>query len=665
MYRNLTQRLAKRLKSKQKEVFYEALVNPGPDLVVCDEGHILKNRKSALNNALTQIKTKRRILLTGTPLQNNLSEYFAMVDFVKPNLLGTFKEFKNRFVNPIQNGQHSDSTDRDVRVMKKRSFILSDLLKGCLQRLDYSVLVPFLQPKHEYVLCINLTDLQKKLYKFYLDNFAKAGVIDSYGKMEGWKKGGLFNDVSTLSQIWNHPIVLSMAKERRDYNKMMKDDEDDLSDFVEDGSIASSPEEESSKDSEIEEIKEQKRTRSCKDNELSEDSEPTGEQGWWSQHLESEEDLEDIRHSSKILILLEILRSAELLGDKTLVFSQSLLSLNMIEEFLRKLNEYHNGRDSEGVPESLRPFVGPWTQGVNYYRLDGSTSPATRQKWCNYFNKPSNIDMKLFLISTKAGGLGINLVSANRVIIFDASWNPAHDMQSIFRVYRFGQIKPVYIYRFLAKGTMEEKIYDRQVTKQSLSARVVDEQQIERHFSVNELSELYKYNDQEQSERPVPKVPGDEVLAEILAKYPEKIWKFHDHDSLLENKVDENLTEAERKAAWEEYENEKKGVIDNMGIMQSSTVSASNKNYLFTPDINFLQIQKAYRLQNPTFSNEQILMATRQYIYQLQKAHLANQMGAQLSNQSPNEPPQAQPPQTQKTKPITEILLVDDSTPEK
>ena len=109
------------------------------------------------------------------PIQNNLNEYFAMVDFVKPKLLGSYNEFKNRFVNPIHNGQHSDSTQRDVRIMKARSFILSDLLKGCMQRLDYNVLVPYLQPKHEYVLCINLTEYQKKLYRHYLQTFARSG----------------------------------------------------------------------------------------------------------------------------------------------------------------------------------------------------------------------------------------------------------------------------------------------------------------------------------------------------------------------------------------------------------------------------------------------------------------------------------------------------------
>ena len=120
-------------------------------------------------------------------------------------------------------------------------------------------------------------------------------------------------------------------------------------------------------------------------------------------------------------------------GDKVLVFSQSLLSLDLIEKFL-SIAAYDD-------------TYGTWNHGKDYFRMDGSTGPDVRKKWCSYFNHEKNTDMRLFLISTKAGGLGINLVAANRVIIFDASWNPAHDVQSIFRVYRFGQEKPVYIYR--------------------------------------------------------------------------------------------------------------------------------------------------------------------------------------------------------------------------
>lgn len=146
---------------------------------------------------------------------------------------------------------------------------------------------------------------------------------------------------------------------------------------------------------------------------------------------------------------------------------------------------------------------------------------------------------------------------------------------------------------------MEEKIYDRQVTKQSLSARVVDEQQIERHFTMNELAELYTYNDEPkviifpqynvflsrliwyitQENQPTIKVPHDKLLAELVLKHKDNIWKIHDHDSLLENQVDEHLTEEERKAAWEEFENEKKGIINmtnSVNLNQNLVMSQIN-----------------------------------------------------------------------------------------
>ena len=630
MFRNLTRENDKKFKKKQREVFKDTLIDPGPQMVVCDEGHILKNTKTAISAAMNRISTRRRIILTGTPLQNNLSEYFAMVDFVKPKLLGTFNEFKNRFVNPIQNGQHSDSTDRDVRIMKKRSFILSDTLKGCMQRLDYNVLTPYLQPKHEYVLCICLTEFQKKLYTFYLENYAQAGQIGAEGKLEGGKKGGLFYDVQNLSRVWNHPYILLMAKHRSDEKRMFDDDEEDLNDFVVDGS----EEEEAKSTSEDDDMSDNSdyrppppkptraATRATANNdelvkgldEVKRD-ELAADKGWWNKFLDQENDeppelqLRKLSLGSKMILLMDILKEAETVGDKVLVFSQSLLSLDLIQEFLRTIDESNN-KGGYGAGD-MENYLGSWQEGRDYYRMDGSTSPDVRKKWCNYFNKVSNHRMRLFLISTRAGGLGINLVAANRVIIFDASWNPAHDVQSIFRVYRFGQEKPVYIYRFLAKGTMEEKIYDRQVTKQSLSARVVDEQQIERHFTMNELAELYTYNDEENETRPVPKVPKDLLLAELLKKHGSMIWSFHDHDSLLENQVDENLTEEERKAAWEEFENEKKG------IPSFAEVGQLNTNLLLS-NINPAQIQAQYRIQYPHLTDEQVIQATRAYILQVQ-----------------------------------------------
>jgi len=633
MFRNLVNEKNNKFKKKQKETYNSCLLDPGPDVVICDEGHLLKNEKSAINKAVNRIKTNRRIVLTGTPLQNNLKEYFEMVNFVKPHLLGTRKEFMNRFVNPIVNGQHSDSTERDVRTMKKRSFILSDLLKGCMQRLDYSVLVPYLQPKLEYVISITMTDLQKKLYKYYLENYAQAGQIGPDGKLEGGKKGGLFYDVQNLSRIWNHPCILLLAKQRKENKEGLEDEDKSLKEFICDEDEDDSGNDD---DSDIQEVDSDgmamiKRVpiRTDKPYDFGDGLEntPGAHKGWWNSFLEEGEQLDAIEFGNKMVLLMDILKESALIGDKVLVFSQSLLSLDLIEDFLARVNT-EDDQDISGA--AMADFLDTWIPGKDYYRMDGSTSAETRKIWCKTFNKTTSHRMRLFLISTKAGGLGINLVAANRVIIFDASWNPSHDVQSIFRVFRFGQTKPVYIYRFLAKGTMEEKIYDRQVTKQSLSARVVDEQQIERHFTMNELAELYEFKDEPLSARPVPAVPEDRMLAELVDRHKDKVWTVSNHDSLLENQVDQNLTEEERKAAWEEYEQEKRGMIqtnvgientEQFGMMLQTMLPKSGDGRIMASPINPMAIQAQLRQMNPELTHEDLLSRTRAAIMQLQNMH--------------------------------------------
>uniref|UniRef100_A0A674MB37 DNA helicase n=1 Tax=Takifugu rubripes TaxID=31033 RepID=A0A674MB37_TAKRU len=587
MYRNLTQ--GRNIKSKKlKETFQKTLVDPGPDLVICDEGHILKNEVSAVSKAMNSIKTRRRIVLTGTPLQNNLVEYHCMVNFIKENLLGSLKEFRNRFINPIQNGQCADSTAQDVRLMKKRAHILYEMLAGCIQRKDYTALTKFLPPKHEYVLSIRVTPLQCKLYRYYLEHFTGVGNALEGGRGRAGTK--LFQDFQMLSRIWTHPWCLQLdyiSKENRGFF-----DEDSMDEF-----IASETEESSmSLTSEDEKIKKKKKREKGKkkgsDDSDSDDVEvikewntssrgrngegrnrrasveeapPTGSapgspSADWHKEFVTEADAEILEHSGKIMILFEVLRMAEEVEDKVLVFSQSLISLDLIEDFL-ELSCRAKDEDK------ISPYKGDgkWFRNIDYYRLDGSTSATTRKKWAEEFNDTSNVRGRLFLISTRAGSLGINLVAANRVIIFDASWNPSYDVQSIFRVYRFGQHKTVFVYRFLAQGTMEEKIYDRQVTKQSLSFRVVDQQQIERHFTTNELAELYTFepdmvDDPSEKKRKAatPVLPKDPFLAEMLQNNKDQIACYHEHDSLLDHKEEEALSEEDRKAAWAEYEAEKK-----------------------------------------------------------------------------------------------------------
>ncbi|KAK5887906.1 hypothetical protein CesoFtcFv8_016464 [Champsocephalus esox] len=620
MYRNLS--LTKKADEESRKEIKSLLVDPGPDFVVCDEGHILRNETSNISKSMNAIKTRRRVVLTGTPLQNNLNEYHCMVNFIKKNLLGSLGEFRNRFINPIQNGQCADSTARDVRIMKKRAHVLHAMLAGCVQRRDYSELTQFLPPKHEYVLAVRLSPHQYRLYRYYLDNITAMG--SSRNRVNVKVGANLFKDFQVLSRIWTHPWCLQLnyiSKRKKEYLLNKNTNKSAEQRRNEERAVAESA------------------LRAIKGPAGNSEAGPTAgvagvsttapalealggptQDDVWFKGMVTEEDAKIMELSGKMVLLFEILRMAEDLGDKVLVFSQSLISLGLIEDFLKNS---HNARNSSAFK------AGSWIKNTDYYRLDGSTTALSRKKWADKFNNDINDRGRLFLISTRAGSLGINLVAANRVIIFDASWNPSYDIQSIYRVYRFGQLKQVFVYRFLAQGTMEEKIYDRQVTKQSLSYRVVDQQQIERHYTLFELTELYTFEpdlldhpNSKKSKRSTSVLPKDKVLTQLLQTSKDHIVSFHEHASLLDHKQDEELSEAERKDAWAEYEAESSNPAAT--ITQDTLHAKTNEQLVellnkTRADTNatFLSLQRM-----TTHTVEDYMLRVRQQYHELPEAEI-------------------------------------------
>ncbi|CAF4754787.1 unnamed protein product, partial [Rotaria sp. Silwood1] len=195
--------------------------------------------------------------------------------------------------------------------------------------------------------------------------------------------------------------------------------------------------------------------------------------------------------------------------------------------------------------------------------LDGGTNSLEREKLINAFNTP-NSNAKLFLLSTRAGCLGINLIAANRVIVMDVSWNPCLDAQAVCRVYRYGQKRHCYIYRLIADFTMEKRIYDRQIAKQGMSDRVVDELQPQNPFTKNEVENLIHFAAEEETPAvdlltKINEITDDPILISTCKQYSQSITKIpFTHESLLSERKEYQLTSAEKRRAEKEYQDEKR-----------------------------------------------------------------------------------------------------------
>ena len=173
----------------------------------------------------------------------------------------------------------------------------------------------------------------------------------------------------------------------------------------------------------------------------------------------------DIENAAKTQIFFTILDESVQIGDRLLVFSQSLFTLDMLEEFLQQrpipsnsnIHYHFHKKTNFKINMSLDRGDERWAKNKSYFRLDGSTTGMEREKLVNEFN--SNSDVLLFLISTRAGSLGINLIGANRVIVFDASWNPCHDAQAVCRVYRYALHSSFHTFTVIIKGSSFQTVH--------------------------------------------------------------------------------------------------------------------------------------------------------------------------------------------------------------
>ncbi|GAA6027113.1 hypothetical protein JCM8097_002400 [Rhodosporidiobolus ruineniae] len=384
----------------------DELGNTEVGLLLADEGHRLKNSGNQTYTAITSINCKRRVILTGTPIQNDLNEYFSLLDFCNPGYLGTKVEFHKKYELPILKGRDGLATDKEQERGAEASKELLGKVNKFIIRRTNDLLSKYLPVKYEHVVFVGLSPFQLALYQHFMKTPELQALLRG-------KESQPLKAITILRKVVNHPDLLKW------------------------------------------------------------DEELPGAEGCWPDGYDPRDKRRKIEPmwSGKMAVLDRFLTQMRATSnDKIVLISNFTQTLDLFERLCahRKLG---------------------------FLRLDGTMNVAKRQKLVDRFNNPDGKEC-VFLLSSKAGGCGINLIGANRLVLFDPDWNPASDMQALARVWRDGQKKDCFVYRFVATGTVEEKIFQRQSHKQNLSSTIVDNMEdIERHYSGQDLRQLFKYNE--------------------------------------------------------------------------------------------------------------------------------------------------------------------------
>ncbi|GFF87514.1 protein CHROMATIN REMODELING 20 [Aspergillus lentulus] len=466
----------------------------GPNIIVADEAHKMKNSTSGISRAAVQFRSKSRIALTGSPLANNLTDYFTMVDWIAKGYLGEFPEFKANYVEPIEEGLYVDSTHYERRRSLKKLQVLKEILEPKVNRAAITVLEGDMPPKVEFVITVPLTELQRAAYDSYVDSVVQGKTEVGTAKLWTW--------MAILGLCNNHPAcfrdkLLSRANEAQRAGSSM----DEMLPGDEPITQAGIPDSEKL-------VSEQERL------------------------FANVPDMNALNLSYRAQLLDRIISESIKAGDKVLVFSHSIPTLNYVEHVLKVSKR-------------------------SYRRLDGKTPISTRQAATKSFNIDS--EEKVYLISTRAGGLGLNIPGANRVVIFDFSFNPIWEEQAVGRAYRLGQQKPVFVYRFIAGGTFEEIIYNKAIFKTQLAVRVVDKKNPIRWASKKLNEYLFP-----------AKMVKQHDISEFVGKDPHVLDKIINEDNGEERAIrkialtetfqredNDKLTEEERKDVQQELDEER------------------------------------------------------------------------------------------------------------